>query len=83
MRIIIINKSCSVTLSQAQVGKRYKIENLSLLKSLAKRLAVLGLNTGVFIELLSLYKHGALIKTINGNIALDTNILELIQVSSI
>lgn len=71
-----------MTLSQAQAGKKYKIENLSLLKSLAKRLAILGLNTGVLIELLTLYKHGALVKTANGNIALGNDVLELIQVSS-
>lgn len=70
-----------LTLSQAAPGKQYKIESLKLLKSLSKRLAILGLNTGVFIELLALYKHGALVKTANGNIALGSDVLDQILVT--
>jgi Fe2+ transport system protein FeoA len=70
-----------LTLSQAHPGKQYKIESLKLLKSLSKRLAVLGLNTGVLIELLSLYRHGAVVKTSNGNIALGKDVLDLILVT--
>jgi Fe2+ transport system protein FeoA len=68
-------------LIQAQTGKQYKVENLNALKSLSKRLAILGLNTGVLIELVALYKHGAVIKTPFGNIALDADLLDSIVVS--
>ena len=68
-------------LNQAQTGKQYKVENLKALKSLSKRLAILGLNTGVFIELIALYKHGALVKTPFGNIALGSDLLDSILVS--
>ncbi len=68
-------------LNQAQTGKQYKVENLKSLKSLSKRLAILGLSTGVFIELIALYKHGALVKTPFGNIALGSDLLDSILVS--
>ncbi|MBL4660607.1 MAG: FeoA domain-containing protein [Alcanivoracaceae bacterium] len=67
-------------LSQAQAGKQYKVIHLTLLKSLSKRLAIFGLNTGVLIEILALYKHGAVIKTASGNIALGADVLDFIQV---
>ena len=68
-------------LSQAQAGIQYKVENLTLLKSLSKRLAILGLNKGGFIELLALYKHGAVVKTTSGKIALGVDVLDSIQVT--
>jgi len=68
-------------LSQAQAGRQYKVIHLTLLESLSKRLAILGLNTGVLIEILALYKHGALIKTSSGNIALGADVLDSIQVT--
>ena len=68
-------------LSQAQTGKHYKIEKLTQFKSLSKRLAILGLNTGVFIQILSLYKHGAVIKTKLGDIAIGADILDSILVT--
>lgn len=71
-----------INLSQAQAGKHYKVESLISLKSLSKRLAILGLNTGVLIEILALYKHGAVIKTTCGNIALGADLLESIQVTT-
>lgn len=70
-------------LSEAQSGRKYKIERLNSLHSLAKRTAILGLSSGVFIELLALYKHGALIKTPFGNIALGVDVLDSILVSLI
>lgn len=68
-------------LSQAERGKQYKVQNLSSLKALSKRLAVLGLNTGVMIELTALYKHGAVIRTPFGNIALGSDLLDSIFVT--
>ena len=70
-------------LSQAQTGKQYQVTRLTLLKALSKRLAILGINSGVIIELLSLYKHGAVIKTPCGNVALGTDLLDSILVTSI
>lgn len=72
-----------MNLSQVKAGKQYKIESLVALKSLSKRLAILGFNTGVFIEILALYKHGAVIKTGCGKIALGTDLLESIQVTNV
>ncbi|HOP21638.1 MAG TPA: ferrous iron transport protein A [Gammaproteobacteria bacterium] len=68
-------------LSQAQTGKSYKVEELKILGSLAQRMAILGLTTGVLIELLALYKHGALIQTGSGAIAIGSDLLELISVT--
>lgn len=69
-------------LSQAQTGTQYQVTHLTLLKALSKRLAILGINTGVFIELLSLYKHGAVVKTPFGNIAVGADILDSILVTA-
>ncbi len=68
-------------LNKAQTGKQYKVENLKSLKSLSKRLAILGINTGVLIELVALHKHGAVIKTPFGNIALGADLLDSILVT--
>jgi len=70
-----------LSLIQAQTGKQYKVESLKSLKPLSKRLAVLGLNTGALIELTALYKHGAVIKTPFGTIALGSDLLDSIVVS--
>ena len=68
-------------LAQAQTGKQYKVQSLKSVKTLSQRLAVLGLNTGVLIELMALYKHGAVIKTPFGNIALGSDLLDSILVT--
>ena len=68
-------------LSQAIIGKKYKVEQLAILRSLSKRLAILGLNTGVLIELIANYKHGAVIKTPFGDIAIDAELVDSIMVS--
>lgn len=82
MRIIPISIIIQVVkLSQAQFGKKYKIENLSLRQSLAQRMAILGLSAGMMVEVMALYKHGALIKTSFGDIALDSELLDFIVVS--
>ncbi|HHL31303.1 MAG TPA: ferrous iron transport protein A [Oceanospirillales bacterium] len=68
-------------LSHAKIGKKYKVEKLTLLDSLSKRLAILGVNVGVCIELLALYKHGAMLKTSSGKIALGADLLDAIVVT--
>jgi Fe2+ transport system protein FeoA len=68
-------------LSQATTGKFYKVEEMIALQALAKRLAVLGMNTGVLIQLLSLYKHGAVVKTNCGEIAIGADLLDSIMVT--
>ena len=68
-------------LSQAKAGKHYKVEDMTALQSLSRRLAILGLNTGVFIQLLSVYKHGAVVKTPFGDIALGSDLLDSIMVT--
>lgn len=68
-------------LSQAQAGKHYKVEKLSGLKSLSQRLAILGLNAGVLIQIMALYKHGAVVKTSLGDIALGSDLLDSILVT--
>jgi len=68
-------------LSEAKTGKLYKVEDTAGLQLLSKRLAILGLNAGVFIQLLSLYKHGAVVKTPLGDIALGSDLLDFIMVT--
>ncbi len=70
-------------LSQAQTGKQYQVIRLTLLKALSKRLAILGINSGVLIELLSIYKHGAVVKTPCGNVAIGADLLDSIMVAAI
>ncbi len=70
-----------IALSKAKKGEQYKIENLKALKSLSHRMAILGLNVGAFIELMALYKHGAVIKTPFGTLALGSDVLDSILVS--
>lgn len=69
-------------LSQVQKGKNYKIESFEGVHSLAKRAAVLGLNTGAIIQMTAVYNHGALIKTDHGSIAIGRDILDMFSVSS-
>jgi len=69
-------------LSQVQKGKNYKVESFIGLNSLARRVAVLGLNTGAIIEMTALYNHGALIKTNMGSVAIGRDLLEMIRVTS-
>jgi Fe2+ transport system protein FeoA len=68
-------------LSQAKSGQKYIIESLDVLKSMSRRLAILGLNAGVIIEIIALHKHGAVIKTPFGDIALDSNYMDSVLVS--
>ena len=68
-------------LSQATAGKFYKVEDMTALQALTKRMAILGVNTGVFIQLLSLYKHGAVVKTPCGEIAIGSDLLDAIMVT--
>ena len=49
--------------------------------SLSKRLAILGLNTGVLIEVMALYKHGAVVQTPCGKIALGADLLDSIFIT--
>ena len=70
-------------MSQAQTGKKYKVEALESLMSLSKRLAILGLNTGVLIEIMALYKHGAVVQTPCGKIALGADLLDSIFVTTV
>ncbi|MFK8011518.1 MAG: FeoA domain-containing protein [Marinicellaceae bacterium] len=69
-------------LSQAKAGNQYKVEDMGSLQVLSQRLALLGLNAGVFIELMSIYKHGALVKTPFGDVAIGSDLLDSIMVTS-
>lgn len=68
-------------LSQVQKGRSYTIKRFEGLNSLAKRLAILGLNTGAVIQLTALYHHGALIKTNVGDVAIGRDLLDQIRVT--
>lgn len=68
-------------LSQATAGKLYQVAEMTELQTLTKRMAILGVNTGVFIQLIFLYKHGAVIKTPCGEIAIGTDLLDSIMVT--
>lgn len=68
-------------LSQAKAGKQYKVEDMTALQAISKRLAILGINTGVFIQLMSVYKHGAVVKTPFGDIAIGSDLLDSIMVT--
>ena len=72
-----------VKLSQAQSGKQYKVTSLSRLNTLSQRMAILGLSVGAMIEIIAVYKHGGLIKTSFGDMAIDSEILNSVIVTLI
>lgn len=82
--MILINIIITVySLSQAKSGQKYRVEGLTLLKSLSYRMKLLGLSVGAMIEIIVLHKHGAVVKTPVGDIALDSGLLDSVQVSII
>ncbi len=73
----------SVQLSQAKTGKTYQVCQNLCSESLCQKLTLMGLGMGMMIELIALYKHGAVIKTPFGNIAVGSDLINSISVSLI
>lgn len=73
----------SVQLSHAKAGKTYQVCHNACSESLNQKLTLMGLGMGMVIELMALYKHGAVIKTPFGNIAVGSDLINSISVSLI
>ncbi len=73
----------SLQLSQAKAGKTYQVCRNACSDSLSQKLTLMGLGLGMMIELVALYKHGAVIKTPFGNIAVGSDLINSISVSLI
>ena len=73
----------SVQLSQAQTGKTYQVCQNACSESLSQKLTLMGLGMGMMIELIAMYKHGAVISTNFGNIAVGSDLINSISVSLI
>ncbi len=73
----------SVQLSQAQTGKTYQVCQNICSESLSQKLTLMGLGMGMMIELIAMYKHGAVISTSFGNIAVGSDLIKSISVSLI
>ncbi|MCX7552571.1 ferrous iron transport protein A [Marinicella sp. S1101] len=71
----------SLQLSQAKTGKTYQICDNTCSDTLRQKLALMGLGLGMVIELVALYKHGAVIKTSFGHIAMGADLINTISVS--
>lgn len=71
----------SVQLSQAQKGKTYQVCHNICSESLSQKLTLMGLGMGMAIELIAMYKHGAVISTNFGNIAVGSDLINSIFVS--
>lgn len=71
----------SVQLSQAKAGKTYQVCQNTCSVSLSQKLTLMGLGMGMMIELIALYKHGAVVKTPFGNIAVGSDLINSISVS--
>ncbi|TDR23275.1 hypothetical protein [Marinicella litoralis] len=73
----------SVQLSKAKAGNTYQVCKNACSESLSQKLTLMGLGLGMMIELVALYKHGAVIKTPFGNIAVGSDLINSISVSLI
>ncbi|MGJ8663093.1 MAG: hypothetical protein ACSHWU_05545 [Marinicella sp.] len=73
----------SVQLSQAKAGNTYQVCQNVCSESLSQKLTLMGLGMGMIIELMAVYKHGAVIKTPFGNIAVGSDLINSISVSLI
>lgn len=73
----------SVQLSQAKAGQTYQICNSICSESMSQKLTLMGLGIGMMVELMALYKHGAVVKTPFGNIAVGPDLINSISVSVI
>ena len=73
----------SVQLSQAQTGQAYQVCQNACSESLSQKLTLMGLGMGMMIELVALYKHGAVISTNFGHIAVGSDLINSISVSLI
>ncbi|WP_223787960.1 ferrous iron transport protein A [Marinicella meishanensis] len=71
----------AVQLSQATAGNTYQVCHNNCSDSLGQKLTLMGLGLGMVIELLALYKHGAVVKTPFGHIAVGTDLVNAISVS--
>ena len=68
-------------LSQAQTGKAYQVCQNQCSEALSQKLTLMGLGMGMVIELIAMYKHGAVISTDFGNIAVGSDLINSISVS--
>ena len=71
----------SVQLSQAKTGQTYQVCQNTCSESLSQKLTLMGLGMGMVIELIAMYKHGAVISTSFGNIAVGSDLIKSISVS--
>ncbi|MFC3194815.1 hypothetical protein ACFODZ_11245 [Marinicella sediminis] len=73
----------SVQLSKATAGRTYQVCQNVCSESMSQKLTLMGLGLGMMIELIALYKHGAVVKTPFGNIAVGSDLINSISVSLI
>ena len=73
----------AVQLSQARTGKIYQVRENDCSESLNQKLTLMGLGMGMVIELIALYKHGAVVKTPFGNIAVGSDLTQSIAVTPV
>ena len=72
-----------VQLSNATAGNTYQIHHNECAEGLQQKLTLLGLGLGMVVELMALYKHGAVVKTPFGHIAVGTDLVNAIAVSQV
>ena len=73
----------SVQLSKAKTGTTYQVCQNNCSESLNQKLTLMGLGMGMMIVLIAQYKHGAVIQTPFGNIAIGSDLINSISVSLI
>ena len=81
MQMIIICYLILLKLSNAITGNDYQVTDLDLVEPYKKRLAIMGLNNGVVVQILASHTQGSIIQTASGKLALDTEIIEAIEVT--
>lgn len=73
----------AMQLSQAATGKSYQICDKQCSDALNQKLTLMGLGLGMVVELIALYKHGAVVQTPFGNIAVGSDLIDTISVALI
>ncbi len=73
----------SMQLSQAKAGLTYQVCKNVCSEALSQKLTLMGLGMGMMIELIASYKHGAVIRTPFGDIAVGSDLSSSISVLQI
>ena len=77
----IFKEVCNLNVAQAKVGNSYIIDKINLTGALERRLEMLGMTSGVKLEVLNKKNHGAVTLKVRGTrFAVGREIAEAIEI---